>query len=131
MSGELILIVEDNERNLRLARDLLRVKGFRTLEALTGAAGIDLARRYQPDLVLMDVQLPDIGGEAALATLRSEPGTAGLRVVAVTAFAMREDRERLLRAGFADYISKPISVRTFPQQIAALCALNTAGGEKP
>lgn len=121
MSGELVLIVEDNEKNMKLARDLLQYKGFRTLEATTGVAAIDLATKHAPDLVLMDIQLPDMDGEQALRELRSRPSTAHLRIVALTAFAMRADRERLLSAGFDGYISKPINIREFPGQVQRLC----------
>src|SRR5438270_450098 len=88
MAGELILIVEDNEKNLKLARDVLQFKGFRTLEAGTAAEGIALAKAHQPDLVLMDVQLPDMNGVAALGHLRAGAATAAIPVVALTAFAM-------------------------------------------
>lgn len=121
MSGELVLIVEDNEKNLKLARDLLQFRGFRTLEAGTATEGIGLAGEYRPDLVLMDIQLPDMDGASALKRLRAEPLTAGLRVVALTAFAMGEDRERLLAAGFDGYISKPIDVKQFPAQVQRHC----------
>jgi two-component system cell cycle response regulator DivK len=121
MAGELILIVEDNEKNLKLVRDLLRFKGFRTLEATTAGVGIDLAREHQPNLVLMDIQLPDLNGEAALTRLRADASTAGIPVVALTAQAMGGDRERLLRAGFDGYLTKPISIREFPDQVRAFC----------
>jgi two-component system cell cycle response regulator DivK len=125
MSGELVLIVEDNDKNLKLARDLLHFKGFRTIEAGTGSQGISLATEHQPDLVLMDIQLPDMDGKTALRHLRAKPETAALRVVALTAFAMGEDRETLLGAGFDGYISKPIDVRQFPDQVSNHCR---AGG---
>ena len=121
MAGELILIVEDNEKNLKLVRDLLRFKGYRTLEANSAVQGIALAGEHSPDLVLMDIQLPDLDGISALARLRANPATAPLRVVALTAFAMKADRERFLQAGFDGYLVKPISVREFPDQIRQLC----------
>lgn len=121
MAGELVLIVEDNDKNLKLARDLLQFRGFRTLEAGTAAEGIGLACAHSPDLVLMDIQLPDMDGTSALRRLRETPQTAGLRVVALTAFAMGEDRDRLLAAGFDGYISKPIDVRQFPLQVQRHC----------
>jgi two-component system cell cycle response regulator DivK len=121
MSGELILIVEDNEKNLELVRDLLQVTGYRTLEAGTAADGIALAAAYSPDLILMDVQLPDHDGIAALARLRVIPGVAATTVVALTAFAMREDRERLLAAGFDGYLSKPIEIHAFLDQVRQFC----------
>ena len=122
MSGELVLVVEDHALNLELARDALQLRGFRTLEARTAAEGIALARRHRPDLVLLDIQLPDMDGLSALGRLRAEPDTARIPVVALTAFAMREDRERLLRAGFDGYLGKPIDVTAFPEQVRGYCA---------
>jgi two-component system cell cycle response regulator DivK len=121
MAGELILIVEDNERNLKLVRDLLQVKGYRTLEAGTAERGIGLAGERRPDLILMDIQLPDMNGDAALGQLRAASETAAIPVVALTALAMRDDEARLLAAGFAGYITKPISVREFPDQVRRFC----------
>ena len=121
MAGELILIVEDNEKNLKLARDVLHFKGFRTLEAGTAAEGIALAAARHPDLVLMDVQLPDMTGVAALGHLRGDAATAAIPVVALTAFAMKDDRVRFLAAGFDGYLAKPIDVRQFPEQVRQFC----------
>ena len=121
MAGELILIVEDNEKNLKLVRDLLQFKGFRALEAGTAERGIALAGEQRPDLILMDIQLPDMTGDAALGQLRADPLTAPIPVVALTAEAMAGDRERLLAAGFAGYLTKPISVRDFPDQVRRFC----------
>ena len=120
-AGALVLIVEDNDKNLKLARDLLTYHGFRTLAATNAAEGIALAREHHPDLVLMDIQLPDMDGVAALTELRASPTTAGLRVVALTAVAMRQDEERLLAAGFDGYLVKPIDVRQFPVQVRRYC----------
>jgi two-component system cell cycle response regulator DivK len=117
MTGALILIVEDNEQNMKLVRDVLGHVGYRTLEAGDAELGIELARTHRPDLILMDVQLPGMNGLEALARLRSDPVTAELRVAAVTAFAMKEDRERILAAGFDGYLEKPLDVRTFPAQV--------------
>jgi two-component system, cell cycle response regulator DivK len=117
MADELILIVEDNEKNLKLARDVLQFRGFRTLEASTAEQAIDLAMERQPDLVLMDYQLPGINGVEALKILRADPKTAEIPVVALTASAMREDRERFLAAGFDGYLTKPIDVREFGNQV--------------
>ena len=122
MAGELILIVEDNDKNLELVRDLLQVTGYRTLEAGTAADGIALAAAHRPDLILMDIQLPDESGIAALARLRALPEVAATTVAALTAFAMREDRTRLLEAGFDGYVSKPIEIQSFLHQIRRLCA---------
>jgi two-component system cell cycle response regulator DivK len=118
---ELVLVVEDNDKNLKLVRDLLTYHGFRILAAKTAAEGIALATEHRPALVLMDIQLPDMDGAAALAALRGAPETARLPVVALTAFAMSEDRTRLLAAGFDGYLVKPIDVREFPGQVRAFC----------
>jgi two-component system cell cycle response regulator DivK len=117
----LILIVEDNDRNLELVRDLLQVKGYLTLEAGTARDAVALAAAHRPDLVLMDVQLPGEDGVAALRRLRADPTLASIPVVALTAFAMREDRERMRAAGFDGYITKPIDVRMFLDQVARHC----------
>jgi len=127
MAGELILIVEDNEKNLKLVRDILQFKGYRTLEAGTAHDGIALATEHAPDLVLMDIQLPDMNGDAALGRLRGEPATAALRVIALTAFAMRDDRERFLALGFDGYLTKPIDIRQFPEFIRQQCELAREG----
>lgn len=121
MAGELVLIVEDNAKNLKLVRDLLQFRGYRTLEASTAEDGLALASEHRPDLVLMDIQLPDLDGVSALNRLRDDPATAGLRIVALTAFAMQADRERLLAAGFDGYLAKPIDVRGLPEQVRRFC----------
>jgi two-component system cell cycle response regulator DivK len=121
VAGELILIVEDNDKNLELVRDLLQVSGYHTLEAMNAADGVALAAAHRPDLILMDVQLPDSDGVAALERLRGQPGLVLTTVVALTAFAMREDRERLLAAGFDGYTSKPIEIRAFLEQVQQFC----------
>ncbi|MBA2449850.1 MAG: response regulator [Chloroflexi bacterium] len=128
MAGELILIVEDNEKNLKLVRDLLQFRGYRTLEAATAGEGLRLAVEHRPDLILMDIQLPDLDGGAALGRLRADPGTAGICVVALTAQAMGGDRERLLGAGFDGYLTKPISIREFPDQVRHFCERARPGG---
>jgi two-component system, cell cycle response regulator DivK len=110
MAGERVLVVEDNERNMKLFRDVLAASGYRTLEATTGSQAVELARRHIPDVVLMDVQLPDLDGVEALRRIRTDARTAFVPVVAVTAQAMDGDRERFLRAGFDDYLSKPVDV---------------------
>jgi two-component system, cell cycle response regulator DivK len=112
-----ILVVEDNERNLKLLRDVLEYAGYDVRTARTAEDGITLAISEPPDLVLMDLQLPGIDGMEALRRLRASPLTAGIPVVAVTAQAMKHDRERALEAGFDGYVEKPISVRVFPDQV--------------
>jgi two-component system cell cycle response regulator DivK len=111
MASELILIIEDNEKNLKLVRDLLQVKGYRTLEAGAAELGIELARRHLPQLILMDIQLPGMDGVRALDQLRSAPVTANIPVIALTAFAMQDDRQRFRSAGFDGYLVKPINIR--------------------
>jgi two-component system cell cycle response regulator DivK len=119
MADELILVVEDNDKNLKLVRDLLQVKRFRVLEARTAEQGLALAAEHRPHLILMDIQLPDLDGTTALGRLRSGSRTAAIPVVALTAFAMKEERERFLGAGFDGYLSKPIDIRRFPDQVRA------------
>jgi two-component system cell cycle response regulator DivK len=121
-AGSVILIVEDNARNMKLVRDVLNHVGYRTLEAATAEDGLALARAEHPRLVLMDVQLPGMDGVEALERLRADPATAAVRVVALTAFAMKEDRERFLAAGFDGYLEKPLDVRELPGQVAAALA---------
>ncbi|HTK93582.1 MAG TPA: response regulator [Verrucomicrobiae bacterium] len=113
MAGELILVVEDNDKNRKLVRDVLTAKGYRLVEAETGEDGVRLGREQNPALVLMDIQLPGINGIEALRQLRADPATAGIPVIAVTASAMTQDRQKILAAGFDAYQSKPISIRPF------------------
>ena len=110
MTGEQVLVVEDNERNMKLVRDVLRASGYRTLEAASGEDAIELARAHVPALVLMDVQLPGLDGVAALARLRGDERTAAIPVLALTAQAMEGDRERFLDAGFDGYLPKPVDI---------------------
>ena len=110
MAGERILVVEDNEKNMKLFRDVLTATGYQTLEATTGASAVALATEHAPDLVLMDIQLPDIDGIEALARLRADQRTASIPIVALTAQAMHGDRERFLAAGFDGYVSKPVDI---------------------
>jgi two-component system, cell cycle response regulator DivK len=110
VAGELVLIVEDNEKNMKLFRDVLQATGYATLEAKSAELGIELARSHAPAVVLMDVQLPGINGIEALVLLRGDERTASIPVLAVTAQAMRGDRERFVDAGFDGYLSKPVDV---------------------
>ena len=110
MAGERILVVEDNEKNMKLFRDVLAATGYRTLEATTGGEAVDLSTHRTPDLVLMDIQLPDMDGVAALTRLRADGRTASIPVLALTAQAMHGDRERFLAAGFDGYLSKPVDI---------------------
>ena len=107
----LVLIVEDNEKNLKLVRDVLQVKGYETLDAGTAEIGITLARDKKPDLVLMDIQLPGMNGIDALNALRADPETAGIPIVAITASVMQTDRQQIVGAGFDGFIEKPVNLR--------------------
>ena len=124
-----ILVVEDNERNLKLVRDVLEYVGYDVRVARTAEDGITSAVSEPPDLVLMDLQLPGIDGMEALRRLRESPRTADIPVVAVTAQAMKQDRERVLEAGFNGYIEKPISVRAFPDQVRSFLSDGVEGTE--
>jgi len=127
ISSELVLIVDDNEKNVKLARDVLRFAGFRTLEAGTAGEGISLASEHLPDVILMDIRLPDMDGIAAVRQLKDDSLTAGIPVVAVTSFAMKGDRERFMAEGFDGYLEKPISVREFPEQVQSFCRREGGG----
>jgi two-component system, cell cycle response regulator DivK len=111
VGNELILVVEDNPKNLKLVRDVLQVKGYRTIEAGTGEEGVQLARDQHPALVLMDVQLPGISGVEAFRQLRADPTTRSIPVIAVTASVMAQERQKVMAAGFDGFQGKPISVR--------------------
>ena len=110
MAGERVLIVEDNEKSMKLFRDVLAATGYRTLEATTGGQAFELAVEHGPDLVLMDIQLPDVDGVEALKRLRADERIAPVPVLALTAQAMHGDREQFLAAGFDGYISKPVDI---------------------
>ena len=118
MPGELILIVEDNPKNLKLIRDVLQFQGYTTLEAETGEAGASLARERHPALILMDVQLPGMDGSTVMKTLKADDSTRHIPIIALTALAMKGDKERLLAEGFDGYMSKPIAIREVPKIIA-------------
>ncbi len=109
----LVLIDEDNEKNLNLVRDILQVKGYETVEAMTGEDGIRIAAERKPDLVLMDIQLPGMSGIDALRALRADETTARIPVIAVTASVMQQDRKLIMDAGFDAYVGKPINLREF------------------
>jgi two-component system cell cycle response regulator DivK len=115
----LILIVEDNDKNLKLVRDVLQVKGFSTLEAGTAEDGITLARESKPDLILMDIHLPGMSGIEALKVLRAEAATAAIPVIAVTASVMQQDRKQITEAGFDAYVGKPINLKEFLDAVHA------------
>ncbi len=125
MTGERILVVEDNEKNMKLFRDVLGASGFRTLEATTGGEAVAMASEHTPDLVLMDIQLPDLDGVQALQRLRADERTATIPVLALTAQAMRGDRERFLAEGFDGYVSKPVNVRELVGIVRQHCERRT------
>ncbi len=117
MRSERILVVEDNDLNLKLVRDVLQHAGFDVVVARTGEQSLDVARESVPDLVLMDLGLPGIDGTEALHRLRALPATASVPVVAVTAYAMDTDQERSRQAGFDGFLTKPIDIRALPRQV--------------
>ena len=117
----LVLIVDDNEKNLKLHRDVLRAAGLRTLEAATAAEGIALATAQAPDVILMDIGLPDMNGAEAARTLAEDARTARIPVVALTSLRLDHESDRLRAAGFAGYLEKPISVADFPDQVRRYC----------
>ena len=113
MTGALILIVEDNDKNRKLVRDVLTFKGYETIESETGEEGVRLAEERRPSLVLMDIRLPGIDGVEALRRLRAEQTTRGIPVMAMTGSVMSEDRRKIMDAGFDASQSKPIKVHDF------------------
>jgi two-component system cell cycle response regulator DivK len=131
VAGELILIVEDNERNRKLVRDVLQVKGYQTVESETAEEGIRLARERGPALVLMDIQLPGMDGIAALGHLRADPRTRAIPVMAVTASAMTHNRQQIMAAGFDAYQTKPISVKAFLEAVRELLDRRSGSGGEP
>jgi two-component system cell cycle response regulator DivK len=120
-TGRVVLIVEDNERNLRLARDVLEFHGYRVIAADNGEDGVELAAAQRPDVILMDLALPGMDGVETLGVLKANADTAAIPVVALTASVMQSDRERVREAGFAGLIAKPIDVLTFHESVASYC----------
>jgi two-component system cell cycle response regulator DivK len=116
----LILIIEDNEKNMKLVRDVLQVKGYATIEASTGEEGVRLAAERKPDLILMDIQLPGISGIEALRRLRATPDTAAIPAIAVTASVMQQDRKQITEAGFNGYLGKPLNLKEFLDTVRAM-----------
>ncbi len=127
MSGELILIIEDNPKNLKLVRDVLQFHGYATLEAETGEAGVALAHERLPALILMDVQLPGMDGRAALKLLKADVSTQHIPIIALTAFAMKGDQESLQTEGFDGYMAKPIDIKELPKVVERFCMRNPQG----
>jgi two-component system, cell cycle response regulator DivK len=124
MTNWQILVVEDNARNMRLFCDVLQASGYRTLEATTGEQAVELVFAHRPDLVLMDIQLPDIDGVEALGRVRADDGFATVPILALTAQAMEGDRERFLAAGFDGYLSKPVDIAEFVATVKRYCEEN-------
>jgi two-component system cell cycle response regulator DivK len=120
VANELILIVEDNPKNLKLERDVLQVRGYRTIEAGTGEEGVELARDRHPALILMDIHLPGITGEEAFHQLRADPVTRAIPVIAVTASVMAQERQKVMAAGFDGFQGKPISVRELLETVCSI-----------
>jgi two-component system, cell cycle response regulator DivK len=114
---QLILIVDDNDNNRKLARDVLEFAGFTTIEATGGVEAVAMTVEHQPDLVLMDIRMPDLSGTEALKLLREDSRTAEIPIVALTSSTMHGDEERFLKEGFDGYLAKPISVKEFPDQV--------------
>jgi two-component system cell cycle response regulator DivK len=115
-----ILIVEDNEKNMKLARDVLRAKGYATLEAVTGEDGVRMAIERKPDLVLMDIQLPGINGIEALRQVRADPACARIPVIAFTASVTQTDRSQITAAGFDAFVSKPVNLKELLETVQRL-----------
>jgi two-component system, cell cycle response regulator DivK len=129
VAGELVLIIEDNEKNRKLVRDILHVTGYQTLETETAEEGFNLAAENHPALILMDIQLPGMDGITALKQLRADPITKTIPVIAITASAMTYNRQAMLAEGFDGYQSKPISVKNFLQEVRRVLAIRQDKGK--
>ena len=127
MAGELILIIEDNEKNRRLARDVLQVKGYKTIESETAEDGLKLAVEQSPQLILMDIQLPGMDGITAMKQLKAEPKTKSIPVIAITASAMTHNRTTMLAEGFDGYQTKPISLKDFLGEVERVLQVSSKG----
>ena len=123
MANELILIIEDNEKNRKLCRDVLQVKGYKTIESETAEVGLKLALEQSPDLVLMDIQLPGMDGITAMKQLKADPNTQNIPIIAITASAMTNNRTTMLAEGFDGYQTKPISLKDFLAEVQRVLAL--------
>ena len=122
MPNELILIIEDNEKNRKLCRDVMQVKGYQTIESETAEEGLELARSQAPALVLMDIQLPGMDGITAMKQLKADPLTADIPIIAITASAMTHNRTTMLAEGFDGYQTKPISLKDFLAEVQRVLA---------
>jgi two-component system cell cycle response regulator len=126
-----ILVIEDNEANRMLVRQILKYHGYEVLEAADGAAGLEMAREHMPDLILLDLQMPVMGGFAVIRELRETPELSKLKVIAVTSFAMKGDREKALEAGFDEYVTKPIDTRKFVEIVKNILPSESMTLKKP
>ncbi len=117
MTAPTVLIIEDNEKNRRIVRDLMQLKGYRTLEAPDGAAGLEMVRQHRPDLILMDIQLPAMDGYTLTRRLKADEATRQIPIVAVTSFAMKGEEGRARAAGCDAYLSKPIDIRELVETV--------------
>ena len=122
MANETVLVIEDNEMNMKLARSLLQIGEYSVLEAVDAEAGIQLAREHHPDLILMDIQLPGMDGLAATREIKNDPAVKDISIVALTSYAMQGDEEKARDAGCAGYISKPIDTRSFLETVGKFIA---------
>ena len=122
MAGELILIIEDNEKNRKLCRDVLQVKGYKTIESETAEEGLKLVEQTSPALILMDIQLPGIDGITAMKQLKADPNTQNISIIAITASAMTNNRTSMLAEGFDGYQTKPISLKDFLAEVQRVLA---------
>lgn len=125
MANELILIIEDNEKNRKLCRDVLEVKGYRTIESETAEGGLDLARERSPAMILMDIQLPGMDGITAMKQLKADPNTAKIPIIAITASAMTNNRQAMLAEGFDGYQTKPITLKDFLGEVERVLQVRT------
>ena len=125
MPGELILIIEDNEKNRKLCRDVLQVKGYRTIESETAEDGLKLAMDQAPDLILMDIQLPGMDGITAMKQLKADPCTAKIPIIAITASAMTNNRTAMLAEGFDGYQTKPITLKDFLGEVERILQMSS------
>jgi len=124
-----ILVVDDVERNMRLFSDLLEVKGYTVIKAMNGKEGVELAEKTKPDLILMDIQMPIMDGMEAIKILKNRESTKSIPIIALTSYAMRDDKERILSAGCNGYLAKPVVIREFLSMVAEHVISTTSRGE--
>ena len=122
-----ILIVEDNEKNRTLVKDVLEYHGYEVIEAGNGKEGIKMAKEHKPDLILMDIQMPVMSGYDAIKILKNNPETKDIKIIALTSFAMKGDKEKIMEEGFDDYIAKPIDIRRLPELVKEALEVKNKG----